>query len=170
MDFEYVPFGNARYSPRACARASNKIACFNETCGPQALERPGDCFEGRPTCQHGEQECATDRYLACAKQELPDSHAFLEFMQCMIREDGQLPRCLSDPARARAVQSCFDGAAGDEAVRRAARATPAHDSTPWVLVDGVRLEDVGSRDGLLRAVCDAYEGPAKPAACAAAQA
>ncbi len=60
--------------------------------------------------------------------------------------------CISDPAKALAVNTAN--------AKQTAALIPAHEGTPWVLINGKPFQG----QSLLQAVCAAYTGP-KPAGC-----
>ena len=58
---------------------------------------------------------------------------------------------------------CYNGAEGDAALVREAKATIDHPGTPYIAVNGVAVDDP---DNVMAAVCEAYTGT-KPSACSA---
>mmetsp|Transcript_15322 Transcript_15322/g.34809 ORF Transcript_15322/g.34809 Transcript_15322/m.34809 type:complete len:267 (-) Transcript_15322:41-841(-) len=182
MDFSFVPWGNEYFATEQCKGQESydptARECYNGACGAGAVNRPSDCFSGAKVCQHGGIECTANRYLACATttaaSPAPAGYpAYMPFVTCMeAAYDKQTStEDLDSLARSCAeatsidfgkIQSCFAGAAGDEAQIDQAKATPSHPGVPYVVVNGKALDDVST---LLQAVCAAYEGEHRPAAC-----
>lgn len=178
LNFDFVPFGNSYFVTETCGGAEEydlkSRQCYFKTCGAQvpASKRPADCFSGDVVCQHGESECKANRYIACAKTLGTGTfHSYMPYVTCLengleidqdLRDDQDVAALAEGCAgqlgfRVSELQACFEGPAGDEAIKKAAMATPDHPGVPWVMVNGVALPEDGE-DGTPRAVCDAYKG------------
>lgn len=134
--------------------------------------------DGSFTCQHGEGECQSDILHSCVQYKLANdldaiatgvkSYEAWPFILCMELAEG-------DPTMG---QSCYESTMNSTSVSwstinycavnegntvqtYAAKATPAHDYVPWVLVNNAVLEHSNL---LLKAICDAYTG-VPPASC-----
>jgi len=128
--------------------------------------------DGSFTCQHGAGECETDAMELCVQYKLAGdinaittgetSLAAWPFILCMEEAEG-VPSmgqtCYESTMNSTAISwSTISSCAQDEydAVQtQAMNATPKHDYVPWVLVDGVVLENSNL---LQKAICDAYTG------------
>lgn len=179
LDLEVFPWGNAYFATQKCGGVGEYSVqirhCYDNVCGRDAKERPSDCFQGKPICQHGEPECIANRYLACAKNTTGGHSAVLvPFLDCM--EAGYLQEGSEGQYRAVAeqcatlaampfepVRSCYESKLGDELIVLQASLTPDHPGVPFVVVNGKPMEpETESR--LLQAVCSAISGD-KPAGC-----
>lgn len=67
-------------------------------------------------------------------------------------EEAPVTACISHPAKALAINTIN--------AKQTAALIPAHEGTPWVLINGKPFQG----DSLLEAVCAAYTGP-KPVGC-----
>jgi len=170
VDYNFYPWGNAYYNTTKCGTSSYDkqvgMTCWEKECG---VDNPDDdCFKGTILCQHGDEECKWNRYEACAvAMNAENTMAYVNFTYCI--EKSRFPR-VKDCAEGANIdvsklEACFNGAEGDAAQAKMAHATasltPAHLGTPWVLVDGVVLNDPST---LLSSICSAYKGT-KPAGC-----
>mmetsp|Transcript_105304 Transcript_105304/g.298049 ORF Transcript_105304/g.298049 Transcript_105304/m.298049 type:complete len:204 (-) Transcript_105304:34-645(-) len=172
VDLTLSPFGNAYFVNDKCGGAGgynlSARQCFNRNCGANS-SRPAGCYKGDLLCQHGKQECDLNLYMQCAMEASSGKHSsLLPFMVCVEeRYANGKPDKIAQVCSGRssidfaAVQACFAGSRGKELIKREAMATPEHLGVPWVLVNGVYLDDPFS---LLNAVCDAYSG-ASPKGC-----
>ena len=189
VSLRYVPFGNAYFNTTGCGTAYSQFydsyqqVCWSKQCG--GASPPADCFGGAqypgPTalfCQHGNNECSANLIAGCAVALYPDAARFAPFLECF---EGNLSAHIFDPVNS-SVPACAAASQMESAsilgcaankTRAAsilaanARATIAQTNmtgTPWVLVDGVPLDD---DTPLLEAVCKAYTGE-PPAGCARA--
>jgi len=177
MEYNFYPWGNAYYNTSQCGTSSyNKqvgMTCWEKECGYGAQNPPADCFTGTILCQHGDEECQWNRWEACAvATNSNDVLKFSMFANCV--ESGGYFTTAKKCAEANGLDwdklnECYNGSAGDEAQKSMAQATanlnPAHLGTPWVIVNGVVLDDPST---LLQSVCAAYDG-AKPAGCSGAR-
>jgi hypothetical protein len=150
-------------------------------CGNVSAQ-PSTCFAGAPLCQHGDAECAGDRFEACAAS-LPQVSALqsAEFAFCL--EAGGLDVTRADACAVSsgigwgALSACAaDGSAtGDAATTAAANVTAQYGymypqaggwaGTPTVVLNGATLV---TTVGLLAQVCNAA-GADAPVGCGAAQ-
>lgn len=120
-------------------------------------------------CQHGGLECQLNRFLACAVKETSGIVAkLLPFVACVEASyEGAVAEQLAQSCASSNglsftdLKTCYDGDAGNIALREQAMATPAHPGVPYILVDGKVLDDTNA---LLHSVCSAYKGPA-PTGC-----
>lgn len=170
VDFEFSPFGNNYYVTPGCGGEGNYDVnarhCFYKKCGKDS-DHPGDCFSGALVCQHGDPECQGNRYMACAKKLRGDIGAYMTFAHCL--EAGfdslseQMAAGCADTAGIdkAALTDCFRGSLGNDALIEEAKKTPEHSGVPWILVNG---QSIDPPEGLVGAVCNAYEGP-KPPGC-----
>lgn len=170
INYQPFPWGNAYYNTSECGTAYYDkqvgMTCWLKHCGGYPPD--ADCFEGKVLCQHGDVECTANRVEACAVVMYPNNvKGVSEFMWCMEGNDGRLlslKYCANMAGlEGNAIQKCFSGTQGDQAMAKIARATailtPAHLGTPWVIVNGQTLNDPST---LLTAVCAAYEGNSPP--------
>merc|ERR1711881_751342 len=82
--------------------------------------------------------------------------------------DNIIKGCAKDSATASAISTCYGGGTGSEggaAIAKIAQLTKplGHTYTPWLVIDGKHSLEM--QDNLKKAICDAYKGPNKPAAC-----
>jgi len=182
MEVDVSPFGNAYYVPQECVAAATNPSsiengeydiglrnCFFKACGAGVAQRPADCFSGKLICQHGPKECSFNRYFACAKRISEPSNSgiqsYLPFITCMesdyAKVDSEVPSSLVSSCAevsklsVQELQSCYDGEAGDDALKHEAMATPEHPGVPWVLVDGQSAKESYEPDALVKAVREA---------------
>lgn len=183
----WTPFGNAYYitkecggvpAPAGCSTSSTcrydstVRDCYFQHCGLGGHPRLADCYgPGVVHCQHGAAECFANRVEACVK--VRDPAGSWPIAQCIEKAfyDGTLRNGHSSNEEVTKVAqscgapeealSCATGPAGDAAVEQMAKETPPHPGVPYILVNGVVLEN---EKQLLQAVCKAYQGP-KPAGC-----
>ena len=174
MDVTMVPWGNAYTNTSQCGRPAydrDQVGCWRKLCaGPAA---PRDCSSGPVLCQHGEDECLANRLEGCAflNTEFPD---WVPFVGC-YEGNGDLSlqnarRCAGAHGINYAkMTACANGALGAKVDRSNALATLAYSGewlgTPTVTVAGETVQDPGSGNNLLNAVCKAYTGHHKPSAC-----
>jgi interferon gamma-inducible protein 30 len=135
--------------------------------------------DGSFTCQHGVGECYTDALELCVQYKLSGDITSIEtgdtsmaawpFILCMEEEDGKFSEgesCFKSTMGStdlswNTVETCFNEEY-DLVMNAGMKATdPDHTYVPWVLVDGVVLENTNQ---LLKAVCEAYTGP-PPTSC-----
>ncbi|CAE7308578.1 IFI30 [Symbiodinium pilosum] len=172
MDFQFFPFGNAYFVTTECKGAGDydmaARKCFNKNCGAGASQPPKDCFTGALVCQHGSQECAANRFLACAKTVAGENLLpFMSFTHCVeasydtFSKDTVSACADASQIDKDAVFRCYSGSEGDDATVAQAKATPEHPGVPYLLVNGQAVEQP---DDLLKTVCKAYQG-SEPDAC-----
>lgn len=169
------PFGNQYYATSACGGGpynSTTRHCWAKAC--VGAPRPAaDCFLGKPIAQHGPIEYDVDRMQACAKVVTRKDASVLDrywpFVVCMEKDyqhyGNRSASMCADVAKigeAGALWGCYETKQGDVAVAAEARATVDHPGTPYIEVDGKPIADVSH---VLQAVCEAYTGVPKPAAC-----
>ena len=115
-------------------------------------------------CQHGEAECDANLYQECASALFPSS-LYISFYACLF---DQLPMGHSDERFGRSVfrecawkarmdpdpiQECHDHHAW-WALSKAAAATPPRKGVPWVVLNGLHVDE--SQD-LVAQVCNLYQ-------------
>mmetsp|Transcript_44973 Transcript_44973/g.117897 ORF Transcript_44973/g.117897 Transcript_44973/m.117897 type:complete len:263 (-) Transcript_44973:374-1162(-) len=161
-----------------------------EQCNETATA-PELCWNGTKLCQHGPAECAGDSLEACVMSVYPSPTLYTQFVYCFeagCLYNGTDPfdsTCNTTAANiehcadfagisAAPVLECFNDEARVEALDlQMAKATAAlgtsKQGTPWVLINGVPLDDV---DDLLPTVCDAWaaENGEAPPGCSSAAA
>ena len=132
------------------------------------------------TCQHGENECTSNMYEACAIHLNPDQLDWYPFFDCVESSPYLLNRtgtynttavtnCASDAfLNWTEIESCAVSPAGNSLMHSIAEATPSHTYVPWVTVNDLTVPDGG--DGypagdLLTMVCAEYTGTPLPDAC-----
>lgn len=129
---------------------------------------------GQVSCQHGKTECEFNMVEACGIKHLPDVKDFLPFIFCVegaaqkSTPDAVIKTCAKDNATASSIATCYGEGAGAEGVAAIAAvakqtAPLAHQYTPWLVINGKHSANV--ENNLKKAICDAYTGSAKPAAC-----
>lgn len=174
LDFTMYPWGNAYFNTKKCHTdyydKPSGMYCWIKECNVDSP--PDDCFTADVMCQHGTAECAADRLEGCVIKHFPEPAQYSVFMSCYEDESGPtFAQCAGEAGiseeTSRAIEACAKtGSAEGNAVEVAnAKATVALGDTklgtPWVIVNGVQLEDPTT---LLETVCAAYQGPA-PAGC-----
>mmetsp|Transcript_51895 Transcript_51895/g.93104 ORF Transcript_51895/g.93104 Transcript_51895/m.93104 type:complete len:124 (+) Transcript_51895:476-847(+) len=122
-------------------------------------------------CQHGDGECKGNLYMACAKKiGGGDVNKYMAFAHCLEAgfdslADNTAKACAQTAGIEHdALDSCFKGSDGLDALVEQAKNTPEHGGVPYILVDGQPIHPLESASGLLAAVCKAYQGP-KPSGC-----
>jgi len=178
MDFDFVPWGNAYFAAVTGNKTYDRgpgMTSWLEQCGMGVKSPPADCFTGEILCQHGPNECMGNLIEGCVKDLNPTD--YWPFVACYeeppnpSRTDPTYPTkmlakcaaetgingeavtaCISDPAKALAISTTN--------AKQTAALIPAHEGTPWVLINGRPFQG----QSLLKAVCAAYTGP-KPAGC-----
>jgi interferon gamma-inducible protein 30 len=129
------------------------------------------------TCQHGPEECAFNMIEACGIEHLKDPSLYMPFIFCVEESDFSdasskptevLEKCAPHSFLA-AITTCYGngkGAEGSSLIAAIAEKTKPlnHGYTPWVVVDGKHSE--AAENNLEKAICKAYKGSNKPAACA----
>lgn len=173
VDFDFVPWGNAYYVTSDCGGTGSydltARQCFNSKCGLGAASPPSDCYSGNIVCQHGKRECDFNLWFTCARKVYKKAELYMPFVTCMEARfdadtDGPNDAAACAHSAGLAIShmaTCFHGQSGVQALAENAAATPPHAGVPYVLVEGKPLDDPST---LLKAACDAYQGP-KPAAC-----
>jgi interferon gamma-inducible protein 30 len=119
-------------------------------------------------CQHGPNECAGNRWEACAIAHAPVQQ-HIEFYFCFeAAGENQLKNVQKCATKAKMnyteLSVCYHGAEGTALQKKNAALTPKdHKYTPWVVVDGKS----GADENFLRKVCAAYksDGGTEPAGC-----
>lgn len=153
------------------------MRCWAAKCGGCGRACDAACFAGKVLCQHGDTECGGDDIEICAAEVAPraDATELVRFIACLEGHGGEhcanctrvAPRCAEAAGiRWELVQQCLASPRLDALRVAAARKTadygPSREGTPWVQVNGVHL---ANESLLLGAVCDAIDGPRRPAGC-----
>lgn len=126
------------------------------------------------TCQHGVRECETNMVEACGIKHLADPQHYMPFIFCVEQSadqktpDALITSCAKDSATATAISTCYGEGSGTEgvaAIAEIAKETQplGHQYTPWLVLNGQHSKQ--GEDNLKKAICDAYKGTNKPAAC-----
>ena len=142
-------------------------------------------------CQHGENECIGNMYLACAQEHfssrVDDVPAWYPFYDCMEASEYNKDRYLAYNTSAAiecaagidwsVIEECAGpspslGSDDDGSVlmNSIMLNTPNHTYVPWVVVNGDTVPDDGSgypSGDLTSLVCAAYAGKDVPDACSA---
>ena len=163
-----------------------RFPCWAALCN--ATNAPAECFTGSKLCQHGMDECEGDSIEACAMYAYPSPTLYAPFVYCLEGQhgwwDGEAQKggvnesfiepcarhagidavpivaCLNDEE----LTASLDREAARKTAVRASSVAAAQWGTPYVIVDGVHLDDTSQ---LLATVCDAWkhqDGPA-PVGC-----
>jgi len=148
MDFDYFPYGNARET-----KNSNGSYTFR--------------------CQHGASECEANIIMACAMNFHANYSQYIPFVACM--EEETMPVTAGEKCAKKAgfdyseIKACSASSLGNSLMHKIAVATdglsPAHQWTPWVVMNGKPLTQSQLDEHLVKLVCDAYTGSDKPSAC-----
>jgi interferon gamma-inducible protein 30 len=171
VTFIFYPFGNSYYAIESCPSGDSynhaTRMCWNAACNKTSA--PSDCFSGTLICQHGQPECYANRVEACAIKLYPNVTQYLGFINCYEStnepNNSTLQHCANQmsmkSSKLRDCASSDEGLALDSMNARATAEIPGgHASTPWPILNGNVVES-----GLLQAICSAYVGTKKPAAC-----
>ncbi|KAJ9455818.1 GILT-like protein C02D5.2 [Diplonema papillatum] len=176
LDYQYIPFGNAFFITPQCGGDQGynltQRLCWDNLCGGSGQPPAQDCFVGDPVCQHGPQECYGNVVEVCLKNMTGnDPQLYQPFVHCWEGQH-QLKNISFDSCaektsiNAQQLKACAATAASRALLLDAARETaglmPAHESTPWVLINGKQLTNTNL---MLKEVCTAYTGP-PPTGCA----
>lgn len=146
MNFTYYPYGNAR-------------------------ERQNPDGSWTFSCQHGVNECTVNTMFACAMYYHPKYIDYVPFVDCVEGASSPVNAGAKCAATAQfddwdSIKSCYTGSLGNKLQHKVAVATeslnPPHQYTPWVVING---EPYKGSSSLTDAVCAAYTGSNKPAAC-----
>jgi len=149
MNFSYVPYGNAR-------------------------EKKKSDGSWEFTCQHGTNECIGNTLMVCAMNYHPKPADYWPFVECLetasaIQSAGEKCATSAGFSDWSDINTCSTGKLGNTLQHAAAVATeslsPAHQWTPWVVMNGKPLSQSQLGQPLVKLVCDAYKGSDKPAAC-----
>lgn len=126
------------------------------------------------TCQHGPQECAFNMIEACGIEHLKEAGLYMPFIFCVEESDDsktpdQVIESCAPHSFMASILNCYGGGKGAEGTALiaaiAAKTAPLnHQYTPWVVIDGKHSE--AAENNLEQAICTAYKGLDKPAACA----
>merc|ERR1712218_223753 len=149
MDFKLYPFGNAKESKK------------------------GDEYVF--TCQHGPAECVGNLIFACAMHYHNTTAEWFPFVEC-VEGSRSNPSVAAPGCATKAgfddytsnIEPCSSGKEGNALMHIIAQDTinlsPAHQWTPWIVLNGKPLSEKQLDQHLTSLVCDAYTGT-KPPAC-----
>lgn len=125
-------------------------------------EEEDDCFTGSVVYQHGEREGIIDIYETCIKEDytLEDAVRFTYCAEGTILDNDDLSPyqiltvCTMSltGVDSQTVQQCYE-TRGRELEIANAKVTPSHPGVPYVLVDGVPLDDPLN---VKKAICDRF--------------
>ena len=176
IEYNMYPWGNAYYNVSKCASAAfdkQKTFCWAELCGNKTNPPPG-CFSGPVLCQHGQDECDADSYETCARSLYPTKQ-FTEFITCFEGTNEARLNMVKHCANVAkmsflAIEACFFSADRQKLDAEVAKATAALGKaklgTPWVLLNGVRIDPGGT----LKQVCMALAKEGKtPTGCSSVE-
>lgn len=143
FDFTYVPYGNARE------------------------------LEGQVQCQHGPMECKGNIFVNCAIHLHPELKDWFPYARCVESSNATgmntaVIKCADNShVNLEEIRKCAAGDLGAQLQKEAAAKTsslkPAHKYVPWVVVNGIPLED--EFDALLKFVCVTMADSERPEAC-----
>jgi len=131
-------------------------------------------------CQHGPAECNLNMVEACGIKHLPRisnlqfASDYMKFIFCVESgapsgtPDSLIKSCAKDTTTATAISACYGEGAGVEgkaaiAALAAKTTVTKHQYTPWLIING--KHSTAGEQNLKAAICAAYKGSAKPAAC-----
>lgn len=155
VDFNLYPYGNARMTQNADGT-------------------------WKFSCQHGVSECTANMYQACAMDQDPDPSSWWPMVICMEKSRNPVSAAQNCATNAGLNWEAILECAGDDPSQGSAeignplmhgigQATadlvPAHQWTPWVVMNGKPLSSSQLDKPLKDLVCGAYTGT-KPAGCA----
>ncbi|GFO28454.1 interferon-gamma-inducible lysosomal thiol reductase [Plakobranchus ocellatus] len=115
------------------------------------------------TCQHGENECMGNILETCILHHYPNTSQHLEMINCIelsffntagITWDKALDSCKHTGVDVEKISTCTTGDEGNQLEHIMATKTGPHSWVPWVLINGVHIEDATIE--LLSQVCAAY--------------
>jgi len=153
VEFSMFPYGNARQS------------------------KNGDLWTF--TCQHGKDECVANMYEACAIDISPNTTSWWPMVLCMEKASSPVNAAQGCATSAGLDWSAIAKCAGDDPsvgsadhgnplMHKIADATnnlqPAHQFTPWIVMNGRPLSSSKLGGSLIPLICAAYTGT-KPAGC-----
>ncbi|KAJ9442194.1 GILT-like protein C02D5.2 [Diplonema papillatum] len=175
LDYQYIPFGNAFFITPQCGGEqgynSTQRLCWDNLCGGSGNPPPSDCFSGNPVCQHGPQECYGNIVEVCLKNMTGnDPQLYQPFVLCWEGENELKNSSFNSCAEktnidVQKLNACAASPANRalllDAARETANLRPAHQGTPWVLING---KDLSNTNDMLKEVCKAYTGT-PPAGC-----
>ena len=162
---DFIPWGNAYYAAVTGNTTYDRgpgMTDWLTKCGMGVTSPPEGCFSGTILCQHGENECKSNLIEGCVKDALKDSAAdYWPFVHCFEGQDidrvnpdspiKALDACVSETglsaSTVAAVKSCMESPTASQAVLSknaalTAALVPAHEGTPWLLVDGKSFSGV----------------------------
>ena len=174
MDFEMFPWGNAYFGTPPFDKEKGMYPWATK-CG--TASPPKDCFVetsvNQKLCQHGADECMVNLLEGCSKSLYQKWETYMGFVTCIEADatptaPGSIHKCATSASiNGTDIMLCAaDKEAAAEVSAASAYATAklgtAKLGTPWVIVNGVTLQD--PIKDLLPSVCNAWNGTA-PAIC-----
>lgn len=164
VDYDFVAWGNAYFVTHKCSTGTTydpqERACWYQECIETSSDNDDECFSGKVIYQHSLKEGQVDIYEMCVKLHY-GIEAAVDFTYCCEgpnMDDPSLEKAhdlLLECTKATSIdpnviQDCF-ATHGHAMEIKAAKATPTHPGVPYVLVDGVALEDPFS---IQKTICD----------------
>ncbi|XP_028328681.1 gamma-interferon-inducible lysosomal thiol reductase [Gouania willdenowi] len=132
-----------------------------------------ETFDGKKyiyKCQHGPQECLGNMLETCLLN-MTNAAAF-HIINCMesatdvIQAAKSCVSLYSPELDFNSLMTCVNGDQGNQLMHQNALKTraldPPHKSVPWVVVDGVHIDD-SALSAFFKLVCDHYKGSPPPA-------
>ena len=164
VDYDFIPWGNAYFASEACGKgpySSTERHCWAQKCQDSTSDNEEECYGGKAIYQHSEKEGQVDIYESCVKALLGIEVA-VTFTYCCegknmddtsMTAQELMELCLADSSKEDVsnVQSCYENQGHDHEVTNAKK-TPPHPGVPYVVVDGVALDNPMET---ARAICDA---------------
>lgn len=153
--------------------------CFNQKCGNDNADE--GCFTGVPYCQHGGAECSVNLLQMCSVNVSANWTKHLPFALCLEGKYDEIAKSvkygntpnmtfINSTVKECADKHQFDGEAvlkcfsndAAEIYKKAAKATPPHEGTPYVTItqhNGSFVFNTSDtkKTSLLEAVCEAWD-------------
>lgn len=187
LDFNFIPWGNAYYSAVTGNTSYDRgpgMTAWIQTCGMGVSNPPSKCFSGDILCQHGPNECKGNLIEGCVKKVVNNVAAdYWPWVSCFegsnidrvnpssplkamkacstkfhwtASQQSKLESCINTPESAHEISSSN--------AKTTAALVPAHQGTPWILLNGKPYDITTPSANLLKAVCNLLPRP-KPAGC-----
>ncbi len=125
---------------------------------------------GNLTSMHGDGEVKGDIAQLCAAKYAPGK--YMDMVMCQNKNPRQTGTNWESCAQSAGlpvaqIKSCFEGTEGKELLKASFARSEAKGATgsPTIYIAGKEYEGRRSPNDFLRAICAAYQGPTKPAAC-----
>lgn len=151
VNFHYVAWGNAYFSTEVCGSgpySPQQRECWYDHCIVSSNDDDQACFSGNTVYQHSEKEGIIDIYESCVMDlmGLDEAMAFTYCCEGPRMDDDSMSAhdlmafCLLDDLDTAMIQKCYE-TNGHAIEVRNAKQTPKHHGVPYVVVDGISLED-----------------------------